>query len=108
MKHFTDSHSRSSDGRFITPLPKRASVPNIGESRSRAVKRFLSLERSLHNNRFSEFAKVIEEYFSLEHAEEVPALDLQNHRSPFSTCLCTQCTSTRAQQLRSESSSMLQ
>ena len=78
MEHFTDTHSRSKDGRFITPLPKRTNVPDISESRSQAVRRFLNLERSLHsNNRFGDFAEVIEEYFSLGHAEEVPIIDLQ-------------------------------
>ena len=78
MKHFADTHSRSEDGRFITPLPKRVNTPNIGESRSQAVRRFLNLERSLHNSlQFTNFAEVIEEYLSLGHAEEVPIFDLQ-------------------------------
>ena len=70
--------SRSLDGRFIVPLPKIPNVPNLGESRSQAVCRFLNLERSLHaKGKFSEFSEVVEEYFTLEHAEEVPVLDLQ-------------------------------
>ena len=36
----------------------------LGESQSQAVRRFLSLERSLHlKNQFKEFGTVIEEYF---------------------------------------------
>ena len=62
----------------MVPLPKRDDVSKIGESRSQAVQRFLSLERSLHSkDQFSAFADVIEEYFSLRHAEEVPLVDLQ-------------------------------
>ena len=50
----------------------------MGESRSQPVKRFLNLERSLHAKRkFSEFLRVVEEHFTLKHAEEVPVTDLQ-------------------------------
>ena len=78
VDHYQATHSRSPEGRFIVPLPKWPNAPNIGESRSQAVKRFLSLERSLHAKRkFSEFSQVVEEYFTLKHAEEVPVTDLQ-------------------------------
>ena len=78
VEHFKENHFRLPDGRFVVPLPKRDDVSKIGESRSQAVRRFLSLERSLHSKeQFSAFADVIEEYFSLCHAEEVPLVDLQ-------------------------------
>lgn len=48
VKHFQENHFRSSDGMFVVPLPKRPDVGPLGESRSQAVRRFLSLERSLH------------------------------------------------------------
>ena len=48
------------------------------QSRSQAVRRFLTMERSLHSRKqFSEFAAVVEEYFTLGHAEQVPSADLQ-------------------------------
>ena len=78
MKHFKENHFRLPDGRFAVPLPRRDNAPKIGESRSQAVRRFLSLERSLHaKGQLSAFADVIEEYFSHSHAEEVPVVDLQ-------------------------------
>ena len=78
VQHFKENHFRLPDGRFAVPLPKRDDAPRIGESHSQAVCRFLSLERSLHTKgQFSAFANVIEEYFSLCHAEEVPVTDLQ-------------------------------
>ena len=49
----------------------------MGESRSQAVWRFLTLERSLHSrNEFSALDEVVQEYFELCHAEPVPAADL--------------------------------
>ena len=44
VKHFKVHHSRSHDGRFIVPLPKQPHFKPLGESRSQAVRRFLSLE----------------------------------------------------------------
>ena len=48
VNHYRSTHYRSPDGRFVVPLPKRPNVLNLGESRSQAVCRFLSLERALH------------------------------------------------------------
>ena len=48
VQHFKDNHHRAENGRFIVPLPKRDNVKPLGESWSQAVKRFLSLERTLH------------------------------------------------------------
>ena len=45
--HFQETHSRFPEGRFIVSLLKKPGVPPFGESRSQAVRRFLSLERSL-------------------------------------------------------------
>jgi len=49
----------------------------LGESRSLAVRRFLSLERSLRcKDQFQGLGDVIEEYFEMGHAELVPEADL--------------------------------
>ena len=49
----------------------------LGESRSQAVRRFLSFERSLNSkNQFVEFDAVMQEYFCMQHAEAVPPEDL--------------------------------
>lgn len=49
----------------------------IGESRTRAVRRFVGLERSLHSkHQWEEFGNVMDEYFQLRHAELVPQCDL--------------------------------
>ena len=59
------------------PLPKKDETKQLGESRSLALRRFLSLERSLHaKGQFEKVGKVIQEYFDLGHAEMVPAGDL--------------------------------
>ena len=76
VKHFEESHRRTPAGRFIVPLPKKPNPPPLGESRSQAVRRFLSLERSLRSKcEFDAFNSVIQEYFDLKHAEPVPDTD---------------------------------
>ena len=78
VQHFKDNHSQSEDGRFIVPLPKKPHAKSLGESRSQAVRRFLSLEQSLHaKEQFDEFDSVMNEYFEIGHAELVPLDDLE-------------------------------
>lgn len=77
MTHFQREHHRDEMGRFIVPLPFRVDAEPLGESRSTVVRRFLSLERSLHSRRkFQELNEVVKEYFESGHAELVPECDL--------------------------------
>ena len=64
-------------GRFIVPLPRKENVDLLGETRSLAVRRFRSLERSLRSRgKFDAFAEAIDKYFLLTHAEPVPPQDM--------------------------------
>ena len=77
VQHFEKHHARKEDGRFTVPLPRNPNSRPISESREQAVRRFLSLEKSLHARcQFDDFARVMEEYMELEHAEVVPIADL--------------------------------
>ena len=77
VTHFQKSHHRDNTGRFVVPLPRRTDVEPLGESRSLAVRRFVSIERSLHSKgKFQDLKNVVEEYFELDHAEPVPEADL--------------------------------
>ena len=42
MNEFQSTHSRTPKGRFMVPLPKKVSHSQLGESRSQAVRRFIS------------------------------------------------------------------
>ena len=78
MLHFCETHTRTNSGRFAVPLSKNPQAKSLEESRSQAVWRFLSLERSLHSkNQFSEFSAVMEECLEMKHAELVHVADLQ-------------------------------
>ncbi len=81
MDHFESTRWRDESGRFVVPLPKKPGVQPLGESRSYAVKRFLSLERSLHSrNQFHALDDVIQEYFHMGHAEPVPLKEADKPR----------------------------
>ena len=45
VQHFKMNHTRTKEGRFMVPLPKQENAKPLGESRSQAVHRFLSLDR---------------------------------------------------------------
>ena len=78
IEHFKVNHSRDERGGFIVPLPRKTNTPLLGESKSSAVRRYLSLERSLSSKgKSEEFHTVMEEYLKLGHAELVPVADLQ-------------------------------
>ena len=74
VQQFKGHYTRLKDGQFVVPLPRDSNDLKIVESRSQAVRRFISLER--RKNRFSELDDVIGEYFDLQHAEPVPSGDL--------------------------------
>ena len=78
IEHFQTQHTRLPDGRFVVPLLRKTNTHSLGESRSQAVRRFHSFERSLHaKNQFHEVKDVMDEYFQSGHAEEVPAADYE-------------------------------
>ena len=78
LRHFELDHFCNKNGRFVVPLPKKSDAKPLGESRSQAVRRLLSLERSLNaKGRFAEFEAVMKEYVDLQHAEIVPVNDLE-------------------------------
>ena len=82
VQHFEQCHSRTESGRFLVPLPKKPHTKALGESRSQAVRRFMSLERLLHRKgQFPEFSTVMQEYFECDHAELVPTTDLEKPTS---------------------------
>ena len=75
--YFDAQHYLSEDGRFVVPLPVKSEVKPIGESRSTAVRRFLSMKCSLNaRGQFGELKEVMSEYFDTNHAELVPEFDL--------------------------------
>ncbi|XP_058840942.1 uncharacterized protein LOC131696416 [Topomyia yanbarensis] len=70
---FRSTHQRDNSGKYIVELPFRESVTEIGDNRSLALRRFLSLERRLKKDPElkSEYTKFIEEYEAMGHCKEI-------------------------------------
>ena len=49
VQHFHKHHTRTDSVRFIVPLPEDPQTTQLGEFRSQTVRRFFSLECSLHS-----------------------------------------------------------
>ena len=69
------------------PLPQKPDKKTLGESRSQAVRRFLTLEHSLrYKGQFEEVDAIIQEYFENRHAEVVPNTDREKPILHANTC----------------------
>ena len=102
VTHFETNYSRTKAGRFMVPLPRKPGVKPIGESRSQAVHRFMTLERSLrHKNQFEDVDAVMQEYLDLRHAEAVPSEDSDKPPSSVFISPCMSFTKAPAPQPRS-------
>ena len=89
VQHFEEKHYRTSSRRFVVPLPKKNNIRPIGESRSQAVQRLLSLEWTLRaRNQFDDFSEVMKEYLKLGHAEVVPRHEPSHVRDLLSANAC--------------------
>lgn len=67
--HYKNHTTRGSDGRYIVRLPFRHKNHDFGDSRSRALRRFYSLQKRLNSddNLKQEYEKVMQEYIDLGH-----------------------------------------
>ena len=85
QNHYDSSHMFiPSVGRYMVTLPKKEPDLTLGESRSQAVKRFHSNERSLlHKGSWEKFQTVIQEYLDLKHAQPVTAQEME---TPVKDC----------------------
>lgn len=72
-EHFSKTHSRTEDGRYVVMLPFRSNVAELGESRKLAVRRFEHLERRFEKNTDMKrmYKEFIDEYIALGHCKEV-------------------------------------
>ncbi|XP_058817915.1 uncharacterized protein LOC131681229 [Topomyia yanbarensis] len=85
-KMYDEMTTRDTSGRFVVTLPKKQYlIDRLRESRSIALRRFVSLERRLNANpslkqTYSEF---VNEYFDLKHMREVQVQPNEVESSPF-------------------------
>nr|XP_033338067.1 uncharacterized protein LOC117226949 [Megalopta genalis] len=78
--HFTQHLQRNETGRYVVALPFNGRESMLGESRSRALNRFLALERKFSRDPAlkTEYSTVINEYLALGHLTQVGIDDPQS------------------------------
>ncbi|XP_055644340.1 uncharacterized protein LOC129780287 [Toxorhynchites rutilus septentrionalis] len=85
-KLFDETTTRDSTGRFNVTLPKKDYViARLGESRSIAMRRFLSLERRLDSNPSlkTAYSDFIHEYLNLKHMREISVAEKEIGSEPY-------------------------
>ncbi|XP_062535738.1 uncharacterized protein LOC134204943 [Armigeres subalbatus] len=72
-EHFRATYHRNEEGRFVVQLPFRESLKQLGDSRSLAMRRFLSSERRLAKDpeMKSMYQSFLKEYEDLGHCHEI-------------------------------------
>lgn len=82
-KLYSDTHFRNESGRFVVSLPFRDAAPHFDfhDSRSLALRRFLSLERRLLRTPalYKEYADFMQEYLQNKHMEPVQNVPANNN-----------------------------
>ena len=88
-----------SDCRYQVTLPRKPDMQPLGDSRTQALSRYLSNERSIIKRKIWEpFQEVIQGYLDLDHAEPVSASDplpLQHYYLPMHAVFKESSTSTK-------------
>ncbi|XP_050535103.1 uncharacterized protein LOC126902121 [Daktulosphaira vitifoliae] len=72
VEHFERTVKRDHTGKFIVKLPLKNDIEQLGESKSMAMRRFLSIENKLRNNLNlrESYVEFMNEYAQLNHMEE--------------------------------------
>ena len=97
--HYSNHVSYSPSAcRYQVALPKKPDCQPLGESRSQAVQRYFSNEKSIIRRKvWKDFQQVIQGYLDLEHAEKVPPaeLHLPHYYLPMHSVVKHSSTSTK-------------
>ncbi|XP_029054823.2 uncharacterized protein LOC114882114 [Osmia bicornis bicornis] len=96
-QHYQDHVTRDKTGRYIVALPFNEKKTQLGESRSRALNRFLSLERKFKRDPElkREYSDVIKEYLDLGHMSEVESRDTEGFYLPHYAVIKPTSTTTK-------------
>ncbi|XP_017791629.1 PREDICTED: uncharacterized protein LOC108573663 [Habropoda laboriosa] len=83
-EHFVKNVRRDNSGRYVVALPFNERKGELGDSRSRALTRLLSIERKLERNPElkKQYTAVINEYRTLGHIRQVESLDARGFYLP--------------------------
>ena len=102
QEHYNQTHYFSkAAGRYVVTLPKRETTLQLGESRQRALNRFIRNEQSLlRKGNWTQFQAVVQEYLTLGHAQPVTQSEMgipvtQSYYLPMHAVFKNSSTSTK-------------
>ncbi|XP_055911959.1 uncharacterized protein LOC129945983 [Eupeodes corollae] len=80
-KHFQQTFSRASDGKYVVALPFKTPLPNFEGTLHSAVSRLYSMERRFqkHPELKRQYSEFMQEYLDLGHMELIPQSDIQKN-----------------------------
>lgn len=84
-KYFLDTTTKTETGRYMVSLPFKITAPDFGDTRSIALRRFLSLERRLLQNDefYKTYSAVMQDYLDNNHMEPVSTPLTNNNNEYF-------------------------
>ncbi|XP_076233347.1 uncharacterized protein LOC143178507 [Calliopsis andreniformis] len=96
-EHFLKNVRREKSGRYTVALPFNEKRDQLGESRSRALNRFFSLERKLNRNPElkTQYTAVMDEYLALGHMTQVETFDAPGFYLPHHAVVKPSSTTTK-------------
>ncbi|XP_018400802.1 PREDICTED: uncharacterized protein LOC108778188 [Cyphomyrmex costatus] len=97
-KHFSETHLRAEDGRFIVQLPLKGTHMQLGDSYDAAKRRLITLERRLSKQPELklQYDSFMQKYIDLGHMKHVPASsqepedDYRTYYAVITTSCCSQ------------------
>ncbi|XP_076384105.1 uncharacterized protein LOC143261872 [Megalopta genalis] len=95
--HFIDHVKRDDTGRYVVALPCNAKRTLIGETRTQAINRFLSLERKLQRDASlrEEYSAVMKEYLTLGHMSKTKPQNANGFYLPHHAVIKTSSSTTK-------------
>ncbi|XP_044735414.1 uncharacterized protein LOC123297721 [Chrysoperla carnea] len=96
-QYYQRDTTRNSDGRYVVKLPFRVENVDFGNSKSKAYRQFLSLQRRLNSDAKlkTEYCKVMQEYIDLGHMVHVSDGHNQGYYMPHHTVVKASSTTTK-------------
>lgn len=96
-QYYQRDTTRNSDGRYVVKLPFRVENVDFGNSKAKAYRQFLSLQRRMNSDAKlkTEYCKVMQEYIDLGHMVHVSDDHNQGYYMPHHTVVKASSTTTK-------------
>lgn len=97
QNHFSTTHSRDENGRYIVHLPFRNNVNELGESKIIATNRFLAMERKLERDDYlkGEYHKFMQQYEALGHMHKIDNTQIHGNYLPHHSVIKPSSSTTK-------------